>query len=55
MKLPDDVTRCNGNGDDRCQQCQRRIAPRPELTWMMNPPDEMPCRFVIYAANTAYK
>lgn len=44
MKLPDDISRCNGVGDDDegwrdgCEKCLRRIAERPAKCWMMEPP-----------------
>jgi hypothetical protein len=40
-KLLDDVTRCDGTKHVRfecCDECLRRIAPRPEYVWMMDAP-----------------
>ena len=41
--LPDDVGRCDGvqyDGEFRegCEACLRRIAPRPEVVTMIDPP-----------------
>ena len=55
--LADDVARCNGVGSDDteegwregCKTCLRRIAPRPEQCWMMEPPAiiAFECEFLI--------
>lgn len=44
MTLSNDIARCNGVGSDQdgwregCEHCLRRIAPRPDPYWMMEPP-----------------
>ena len=53
MKLPNDKARCNGVGSDAegwregCQDCLRRIAPRPDVFWFQLPPDVVPCELRI--------
>jgi hypothetical protein len=49
--LPADYARCLGHGagpsghQNRvdCQNCARRLAPRPDPTWFVEPPKEFPC------------
>lgn len=55
MKPANDVARCNGYGSDEegwregCDNCLRRIAPRPEQVWVMEPPPIIvfECEFLI--------
>lgn len=47
-RLADDIARCNGHSyinphgarihSNPCQDCLRRIAPRPEYVWLMTVP-----------------
>jgi hypothetical protein len=56
--LPDDYDRCDGfsyiedgklNWREGCENCLRRIAPRPDPCWMMSPPPiiAFECEFLI--------
>ena len=41
--LPNDIARCPGSGSEGdwregCEDCARRLAPRPEMTVWMEPP-----------------
>jgi hypothetical protein len=56
--LPDDYARCDGEGAEEnskwhwregCENCLRRIAPRPDPCWMMSPPPiiAFECEFLI--------
>jgi hypothetical protein len=58
--LPDDKQRCNGylimNGSEMeshsdCVKCLRRTTPRPNLTWMINPPISFPCPYRLASRN----
>lgn len=57
--LPNDIARCNGVGSDAegwrdgCETCLRRIAPRPEAQWMIEPPPiiAFECQFLIEPTN----
>ena len=56
MTLADDVPRCNGVQEDGewregCDDCLRRIAPRPEGVAMIEPPSIIAfwCEFLIEA------
>lgn len=38
MTILNDTARCRGGGWDECTDCQRRTAPRHEMTWYIAPP-----------------
>lgn len=37
MNLPNDVSRCAGNGSPVCTDCARRLADSPGIRWWIEP------------------